>query len=132
VRIDVSKNFLLATALAVLVVLGLMARRPRDRVLLVARTHGDVYSNLSRETWNAGEVQRCQFASATDERGDLFLCGSSAVNAWQQTWIRKDIKDEIYKFAESRQVYFESAGERASRSAVHWQCMRESEYLKCK
>jgi hypothetical protein len=131
-QIDDPKEFLLITALALLVVLGLRAIRPRDRVLLVACTNGDVYSSLSRRPWNAGEIQRCEFATATDERGDLLLCGNPVVAAWSQTWIRKDIKDQIYKLAEQRQVYFQSAGESAGRRRIQWSCIRESDYLTCK
>lgn len=131
-RIDDPKEFLLITGLAVLIVLGLTRIRPRDQLILVASTRGDVYSSLSRRNWGVGEMQRCAFAGATDDRGKLLLCGNSVQQAWEQAWIRKDIKDQIYALAEPRQVYFQSAGESVGRRRVQWSCVREADSLTCK
>jgi hypothetical protein len=131
-RIDDRKEFLLIATISILVVLGLSKLRPRNQVVLVARTRGDIYSSLRPQTWDPGEVRRCEFAAWTDERGHLLLCGNSVQQAWGQTWIRKDIKDRIYAIAEQRQVYFQSAGQSVGRHRVQWSCVRDSDSLTCK
>ena len=74
----------------------------------------------------------CEFASNTDERGDLLLCGYSAQKAWEQTWIRKDIKDQIYKFAERRQVHFRGGGASPGGRHIVWNCTKDLDGLQCK
>ena len=102
----------LATALLLVIAVGC---RPKNQDMLVAYVQGDVFLPVLRAgVWNFGERIDCQVASRTstspDKRGDLLLCGAKTQLAWSQTWLRADIKTQIYEAAKRETVTFHSAG----------------------
>jgi hypothetical protein len=135
------KNYLvpcrqLATWLLLIFAVGC---RPKSQDMLVAYVQGDVFlPNLRAGVWNVGEGLECQIASRTsippDERGDLLLCGAKTQLAWSQTWLRPDIKTEIYGAAKKQTVKFLGSGHvghNGRYSPRLWQCRRTVARFEC-
>jgi hypothetical protein len=125
-----------AAALLLIIAIGC---RPKNEDMLVAHVQGDVFlPHLSAGLWNFSEVIECQIASRTsippDGRGDLLLCGEKTQLAWSQTWLRPDIKTQIYAAAEKQPVEFHSAGHPllGNRSKPRsWQCRKTPDRVVC-
>jgi len=125
-----------ATALVLLIAIGC---RPENQHMLVAHVQGDVFlPHLSASVWNFGEVIECQISSRTsippDERGDLLLCGAKTQLAWSQTWLRPDIKTQIYAAAERQAVEFRSVGHPVLGNRYSprlWQCRKAPARIVC-
>jgi len=125
-----------ATGLLLVVAIGC---RPKNQDMFVVHVQGDVFlPHLSTGIWNFGEVIECQIASRTsippDERGDLLLCGAKTQLAWSQTWLRPDIKTQIYAAAERQAVEFRSVGHPifGNRYAPRWwQCRKTTDRTVC-
>jgi hypothetical protein len=125
-----------ATALLLAIAIGC---RPKNQDMLVAHVQGDMFlSHLGASVWNFNEVIECQIASRTsippDERGDLLLCGAKTQLAWSQTWLRPDIKTQIYAAAERQAVEFRSAGHPALGNRYSprlWQCKKTPDRMVC-
>ncbi len=113
--------------------------RPRDQKLLVANVEGDVFAPaLTATSWKLGAGMDCQVASRTsippDERGDLLLCGGKTQLAWAQTWLRPDIKNQIYNAAKKEVVQFHSSGgtgHGGKYSPPIWRCKRMPDGIEC-
>jgi hypothetical protein len=105
--------------------------------MLVAYVQGDIFlPDLQLGTWNFGETKRCEIASRgtipPDKRGDLLLCGDKTQLAWSQTWLRGDIKTQIYEAAKTQFVNFHSIGHGGTRGGrVWWQCTKSSAGIDC-
>jgi hypothetical protein len=125
-----------AAALLLIIAIGC---RPKNQDMLVAHVQGDVFlPHLSASLWNVSEVIECQLASRTsippDERGDVLLCGEKTQLAWSQTWLRPDIKTQIYAAAERLAVEFRSVGHPllGNRSKPRsWQCRKTPDRVMC-
>jgi hypothetical protein len=124
----------LAIALLVIATVGC---RPKNQTMLVVYVEGDIFlPKLSAGTWNVGEAQRCQIASRgsvpPDKKGDLLLCGGKTQLAWSQTWLRSDIKSQIYEAATAHPVVFHSMGKPAGRGeSPRWSCRKTWEGVDC-
>jgi hypothetical protein len=118
-------------------VLAAIGCRPRNQNMLLAYVRGDIFlPDLRRGNWNVGETTRCQIASRTstapDSRGDLLLCGAETQGAWSQTWLRSDIKPQIYNAATEQAVRFHSIGHSGGRFGPDWwQCRKTPEGINC-
>lgn len=107
--------------------------------MLVSYVRGDAFSpspSFRPDNWNFGEAKRCEIASdgsiQPDKGRDLLLCGDSTRMGWSQTWLRGDIKRQIYDAARTLRVNFHSAGHGGGRSKSRWwQCRRTAEGLDC-
>ena len=125
-----------ATALLLVIAIGC---RPKNQDMLVAHVQGDVFlPRLNAIPWNFSEAIECQIASRTsippDGRGDLLLCGEKTQLAWSQTWLRPDIKAQIYAVAERQAVEFHSIGHPllGNRSEPRsWQCRKTQDRVVC-
>jgi hypothetical protein len=125
-----------ATAMLLVIAIGC---RPKNQDMLVVDVQGDVFlSRLTASIWNFGEVIECQIASRTsippDERGDLLLCGAKTQLAWSQTWLRSDIKTQIYAAAERQAVEFRNAGHPLLGNRYSprlWQCRKTPDRILC-
>lgn len=126
----------LAIGLLIFIAIGC---RPKKRDLLVAYLQGDVFlPHLKAGIWNIGERTECQIASHTsippDERGDLLLCGAKTQLAWSQTWLRPDIKTEIYDSAKKQRVTFHGAGHPGHNGRYSprlWECTMAADDIDC-
>jgi hypothetical protein len=122
------------TGVLLLIALGC---KPKNQDLLVAHIEGDVFlPNLRAGAWNLDEGLNCQIASRTsmppDSRGDLLLCGAKTQFAWSQTWLRADIRTQIYDAATKRRVNFQSSGHGGGRvSPPSWLCRRTPDEIDC-
>ena len=91
--------------------------KPPAQKMLVVYVHGDVFlPDFRSATWNSGDAVDCELASKTsipiDKRGDLLLCGGLTQLAWSQTWLRADIKSQLYQSANTLAVDFSWHGSR--------------------
>ena len=117
--------------------LALFACRPANQNMLVADVQGDIFlPALHTGNWGVGEVKQCQIASQgsikPDKGRDLLLCGDSTKLAWSQTWLRPDIKKQIYDAASSAEVRFHSAGHGGGRTeSPSWRCTRMIAGIDC-
>ena len=113
------------------------ACKPKSQEMLVTYVQGDVFwPDLKPGTWKIGEVQRCEIASRgsepPDKRGDILLCGEKTQLAWSQTWLRGDIRNQIYDAARKRPVRFSSTGHAADvGDSPWWACRRTPETIDC-
>src|SRR5947209_5593498 len=113
----------------------LIGCRPKDRDVLVAYVEGDVFlPDLRARPWRVGDSVSCYLASGTsvkpDKRGDLLLCGEQTQAACSQTWLRDDVRSQLYANAESFPVKFRSAGrDRGRYRGPVWTCKRTSETI---
>ena len=111
--------------------------RPKNQELLVSHIEGDVFlPDIRAGIWNFGEGIDCQIASRTsvlpDGRGDLLLCGAKTQLAWSQTWLRPDIRTQIYDAATKQRVKFRSAGHGGGRGhPPSWICKRIPDEIDC-
>ena len=116
--------------------------RPENQNMLVAYVEGDVFlPNLRRGDWRPGEAKLCQIASKEnsvkpDQRGDLLLCGYTTQMAWSQTWLRGDIKTQIYEAAQKQAVNFHSTGNAPGtgwslRGSPSWLCRSVPRGIDC-
>jgi hypothetical protein len=103
----------------------------------VAYVQGDVFlPKLISGPWQVGETKRCEIASRgsvqPDKRGDLLLCGEKVQLAWSQSWLRADIRTQIYEAARIRRVYFHSIGRSRGRGkGPSWNCIRTGDAVEC-
>jgi hypothetical protein len=124
-------------AIALFLTLG-VGCRPENRNMLVAHVEGDVFLPRLRDgRWGPEENVECEIASRTsvspDDRGDLLLCGTQTQLAWSQTWLRADIKTQIYEAAIEQKVTFHSVGRGGNRGGHRfWQCKRTLGKIDCK
>ncbi len=68
--------------------------------------------------WKYGQIVECQLPShkvwsVPDKRGDVLLCGAQTQLAWDQGWVKSDIRDQIYANATILNVIFHGTGEYA-------------------
>jgi len=121
----------------VLLLLLLGGCRPPNRDMLVVNVQGDVFlPGLQASNWKVGEMAQCEIASrgsvAPDKRGDLLLCGDKTRLAWSQTWLRSDIKDQIYNSAGTLRVKFRTAGRSGGRGrSPWWRCEKTPTGIDC-
>lgn len=116
--------------------------RPRSRNMLVAYVQGEVLlPALTSAIWNVDETKECEIATRddlsnppSDERGDLLLCGDKTRFAWSQTWLRGDIKSQIYQSAKEQAVKFHSIGHSGPHkgSPSWWRCRRTLDGIDCR
>jgi hypothetical protein len=105
--------------------------------MLVAYAQGDIFLPALRPgSWQVGETRRCEIASRgslrPDKGRDLLLCGDTTQLAWSQTWLRGDIRNQIYDAAKALKVSFHSAGHSGRKgTSPWWQCGRTSEGIDC-
>jgi hypothetical protein len=111
---------------------------PRTRRLRVAYLHGDVFSPspMSSALWSESKNLNCELASETsvppDQRGDLLLCGAQTEFAWSQTWLRGDIKSQIYDNSAPFTVIFHNGAHGGGRtSPPSWECKKVSTAIDC-
>ena len=115
----------------------LIGCRPKDRDVLVAYVEGDVFlPDLRARPWRIGDSASCYLASGTsvkpDKTGDLLLCGERTQLAWSQTWLRDDIRAQLYANAKTFPVKFHSLGRSPGRYLPPvWICKRMSEVIHC-
>ncbi len=113
------------------------ACRPKNQRMLVAYLEGDVFlPSLHTSDWSLGEPVECEVASRTsvapDKRGDLLLCGAQTQLAWSQTWLRPDIKSQLYNRATLSFVVFHSTGHGRGRYAPPlWTCRKALSEIDC-
>lgn len=125
---------LLALCLALTVPFGC---GPKTQQMLVVSVQGDVFlPDLRATVWYADEDKHCQIASLgsvrADSRGDLLLCGNATQLAWSQSWLRKDIRDQIYANATNQTVHFHNGGHPAGEyESPFWLCKKASETIEC-
>ncbi|PYX09411.1 MAG: hypothetical protein DMG88_07140 [Acidobacteria bacterium] len=110
--------------------------------MLVAYVQGDVLlPALTSAIWNVDETKECEIATRddlsnppSDERGDLLLCGDKTRFAWSQTWLRGDIKSQIYQSAKEQAVKFHSIGHSGPHkgSPSWWRCRRTLDGIDCR
>jgi hypothetical protein len=114
--------------------------RPKSQNMLVAYVQGDVFlPHLNPGYWAIGEAKWCAIASrysdplSPDARGDLLLCGETTQLAWSQTWLRGDIKTQIYEAAKQQAVSFHSIGHNGSSrgSSPRWLCRSAPQAIDC-
>jgi hypothetical protein len=126
-----------STGVILAISLGL-ACRPKSGPLLVAYVSGDVYlPRIETEYWAPGKTVECYLASGTsfplDKKGDLLLCGTSAEIAWNASWLRSDIKTNLYDAAQRETVRFQSMGHGGGRyGPTKWFCTRMQSEIECK
>jgi hypothetical protein len=111
--------------------------------MLVARIGGDIYlPRLCSVDWRREESVDCELASEQFGRSwfiqspapdDLLLCGQRTLTAWSVTWLRPDIKTEIYRVADRQGVEFHDAGHSRGWRGSHryWNCRWSSEHIDC-
>jgi hypothetical protein len=105
--------------------------------MLVAYVQDDGFLlDLRPGSWDFGETKRCAIASRgtiqPDQRGDLLLCGDKIQLAWSQTYLRDDIKTQIYDMAKKQFITFHSVGHGGGRGeSAWWLCKRSSEGIDC-
>jgi len=120
-----------------IILASLLECRPRDRDISVAYVWGDSFlPDLRPRSWRIGDSATCYLASGTsvkpDKRGDLLLCGEPTQRAWSQTWLRDDIRSQLYQNAQTFPVKFHSAGRRGGRyNGPVWSCKRTSGAIEC-
>jgi len=120
-----------------LVLIAAAGCRPKDQNMLVAYVQGDVFlPDLRPCTWNLGAAIDCKIASRTsthvDEGKDLLLCGATAQLAWSQTWLRNDIKSQLYARSKMFAVTFHSSGHGGGRATDPvWTCKRMPDSIDC-
>jgi hypothetical protein len=111
---------------------------PKNGIMLVASIQGDVFlPRISSRYWPIGEARHCEIAShgsiPPDDRGDLLLCDYQTKFAWSQTWLRKDIRSQIYDAATRLPVRFHNIGHGlGARAPQWWMCSRTAEGIDCK
>ena len=125
----------LAGALALIIAIGC---RPKNQNMLVAYIEGDFYSpDLRRRAWDLGATVECEMASRSntppDRRGDVLLCGETTQFAWSQSWLKADIKTQIYNAAKNRKVNFHSSGHLGGPkgSQRFWECRTSADNIDC-
>lgn len=103
----------------------------------VACVYGDIYlPSLQPEDWKAGAIQKCWLASRTaptpNGATDLLLCSATAKQAWTITWLREDVRRNLYAASVQRQVNFHSSGHGGSRfDSEWWSCKNAVESIEC-
>lgn len=113
------------------------ACRPPNQNMLVVNVQGDIFlPKLRASRWNVGQAELCEIASRgsipPDARGDLLLCGEATRLAWSQTWLRSDIKTQIYGDAQTRMVRFHGIGHDGGRGrSPLWTCSRSEIGIDC-
>jgi len=106
--------------------------------MLVACVNGDIFlPKMGQEYWELGERKKCQLASesspSSGKNADLLLCGEKATLAWQQTWLREDIRKSIYDLAHQEMVCFHSGGNGGGRVTPRWwACTRVIDGIDCR
>src|SRR5882724_10091706 len=99
--------------------------RPDNQKMLVAYVQGDVFQpHLTAGVWEIGETKRCEIASPipTDQE-NLLVCGVQTQFAWSQTWLRPDIRAQIYNATKEMLVTFLGQGH-YGRNYHRWDCER--------
>jgi hypothetical protein len=129
------KGWLLLSSILVILI-SVVGCRPNDRDILVAYVQGDVFlPDLRARHWQIGDPINCYLASGTsitpDKRGDLLLCGERTQVAWSQTWLRDDIRSQLYANAKPFSVKFHSAGRSGRYQPPTWTCKRTSDAIEC-
>ena len=66
-----------------------------------------------------------------DERGDLLLCGAETLTAWSMSFVRPDIKSQIYQNASTYYVTFRSGGHSSRGGDTWWMCQKTPEGVNC-
>ena len=81
-----------------LVILVNTGCRPKNQDMLVAYVRGNFADGVKQGTWDIGEVTECGDTNRDvlpDKRWDLLVCGAETESAWEQIWLRNDIKSQI-------------------------------------
>ena len=125
----------------ILLICATSACRPKNQDILVTCARGNVFYGMRLDGWYYGDVKECEFASDVstkpDARGNLLVCGREAWDAWDQTWLRADIKTQIYGSAKKLHVTFSGRGHAkpyggGKNPPTVWNCTRTQEGLTCK
>lgn len=108
---------------------------PKGGDMQVAYMRGNLADGLRPDGWDYGQVKECQIASQStqrpDQRGDLLFCGSDTLLAWNISWLRPDLKSQIYENARPFAVTFRSAGHSSRNRDTWWRCQRTPDGLHC-
>jgi hypothetical protein len=105
--------------------------------MLVAYMCGDFFSHSARSAvWKYGQSIECQLPShkawsVPDKGSDVLLCGDQTQLAWNQTWIKSDIRDQIYANAKIVNVTFHGAGKSHRYSGPSWWCKKLPQGIDC-
>ncbi len=101
----------------------------------VVYMRGNTADGMRQGTWDYGEVKECQIASRStqppDNRGDLLLCGPDTEYVWNISWLRPDLKTQIYEGARTFRVTFRSAGRSSRTRDTWWKCQRTPDAIHC-
>jgi hypothetical protein len=112
--------------------------RPKSGPMLVAYVRGDIdLPNMEAEFWPICKTQECYLASQTsfplDKKGDLLLCGIKAQVAWNESWLRSDIKANLYDNSLHQTVHFNGIGHGGGHGyPFRWFCTRMQSAIECK
>ena len=119
----------------VLLILVAAGCTPKDGTMKVAYMCFNADYSMRPGIWNEGETKECQIASRSteppDKRGDLLICGNSTQTGWSISWLRPDIKSQIYENASTMSVTFHSAGHSSKVQDTWWSCKRIHENVRC-
>lgn len=117
-----------------LLILADVGCRPKNQDMLVAYVRGNFAYGVKPDTWDIGELKECENTNRAvllDKRWDLLVCGAETQAAWEQSWLRSDLKSAIYQSATIFSVSFLSIGRSKYRGYQPrvWQCKRTSEQI---
>jgi hypothetical protein len=108
---------------------------PKGGDMQVAYLRGNTTSGMTQDSWEYGETKECQLASCSsqppDKRGDVLVCGSDTELAWDMSWLRPDIRTQIYENARILRVGFHSSGHSSKFHDDWWMCKRTPEAINC-
>jgi hypothetical protein len=127
-------EMLKCAAIVMLVILDLGCA-PKNTNLPVADMQGNLADGLRPASWDYGQIKQCQIASRStqppDERGDLLFCGPATLLAWNISWLRPDLKSQIYQNTRVFGVTFRSGGHSSRAHDTWWSCQRMPDGIHC-
>jgi len=110
---------------------------PKNQRMPVACMYGDFFSHSARaRVWKDGDRVECRLPrrsvfSEPDKRGDILLCGDQTQVAWDEAWLKSDIRDQIYANATMFEVTFHGTGRSNKNSGPSWWCRKLSQGIDC-
>lgn len=124
----------IGAALIVLLIFA-VACTPKGGSMSVVYLRGNTADGMRAGAWDYGEVKDCQISGRStqpaDERGELLLCGHDTTLVWNVSWLRPDLKTQIYDGAKTMAVTFRSSGHSARSRGTWWECRRTPDVIEC-